>query len=121
MLLSKQESNIDLFFSRGRHNNIDFYYISQSYSHLSKNIIGNNSIKVNFLKQTLRDIILLFHDISGLDMNLEEWKKLCCKAWEIDHDYLQMDRFAKIGDVRYTIRNCNKKTFIVCTPETKRF
>ena len=28
MLLSKQESNIDLFFTRGRHNNIDIYYIS---------------------------------------------------------------------------------------------
>ena len=31
MLLSKQESNIDLFFSRGRHNNIDTNYISQNY------------------------------------------------------------------------------------------
>ena len=27
MLLSRQESNIDLFFTRGRHSNIDFYYI----------------------------------------------------------------------------------------------
>ena len=36
MLLSKQESNIDLFFTRGRHNNIDIYYISQSYFHLPK-------------------------------------------------------------------------------------
>ena len=30
MLLSKQKSNIDLFFTRGRHNNIAEYYISQS-------------------------------------------------------------------------------------------
>ena len=36
MLLSKQESNIDLFFTRGRHNNFDIYYISQSYFHLPK-------------------------------------------------------------------------------------
>ena len=27
-LLTKQESNIDLFFTRGRHSNIDIYYIS---------------------------------------------------------------------------------------------
>ena len=38
MLLSKQESNIYLFFTRGRHNNIDFYYISQIYFHLSKKL-----------------------------------------------------------------------------------
>ena len=30
VLLSKQASNIDLFFNRGRHDNIDIYYMSQS-------------------------------------------------------------------------------------------
>ena len=108
MLLSKQEGNIDLFFTRGRHNNIDIYYISQSYFHLPKNTIRNNSNIIILFKQTLRDIILLFHDIAGLDMNLEEWKQLCRKAWENDYDYLQIDRFAKIGEGRYTIRNCKK-------------
>ena len=34
MLLSKQESNIDLFLTRGRQNDIDIYYINQSYFHL---------------------------------------------------------------------------------------
>ena len=76
MLLSKQETNIDLFFTRGRHNNIDIYYISQSYFNLPKNTIRNNSNIIILFKQTLRDIILLFHDIAGLDMNLDEWKQL---------------------------------------------
>ena len=49
MLLSKQESNIDLFFTRGRHNNIDVYYISQSFSHLPKNTIRNHSYIINKL------------------------------------------------------------------------
>ena len=97
MLLSKQESNINLFITRGRHNNIDIYYISQSFFHLPKNTIRKNSNIILLFKQTLRDIILLFHDIAGLDMNLYEWKQLCRKAWENDYDYLQIDRFAKIG------------------------
>ena len=100
MLLSKRESNIDLFYTRGRHNNIDIYYISQSYFNLPKNTIRNNSNIIILFKQTLRDIILLFHDIAGLDMNLEEWKQLCRKAWENDYEYLQIDRFAKIGNGR---------------------
>ena len=121
MLLSKQESNIDLFFTRGRHNNIDIYYIPQSHFHLPKNTIRINSNIFILFKQTLRDIILLFHDIAGLDMHLEEWKQLCRKAWENDYDYLQIDRFAKIGEGRYTIRNCDKNKYIECTPETKPF
>ena len=121
MLLSKQESNIDLFFTRGRHKNIDIYYISQGYFHLPKNTIRVNSNIIILFKQTLRDIILLFHDIAGLDINLEEWKQLCRKPWENDYDYLQIDRLAKIGNGRYTIRNCNKTTYTECTPETKPF
>ena len=121
MLLSKQESNIDLFFTRGRHNNIDTYYISQSYFHLPKNTIRNISNIIILFKQTLRDIILIFPDKAGLDMNLEEWKQFCRKAWENDFDYFQIDRFAKIGEGRYTIRNCNKNKYIECTPETKPF
>ena len=54
-------------------------------------------------------------------MNLDEWKELCRKAWENDCEYLQIDRFAKIGEGRYTFRNCSKATYLECTPETKPF
>ena len=121
MLLSKQENNIDLFFTRGRQNNINLYYISQSYFHRPGNPIRNNSSMISLYKQTLRDIILLFHDIAGLDMNLEEWNQFCRKAWENDYDYLQVHRFAKIGGGRFTSRFCNKNNYIECTPETKPF
>ena len=72
MLLSKQESNIDLFFTRGRHNNNDILYISQNYFHLRKNTTRNKSNFIILYKQTLRDIILIFHAMAGLDMNLGE-------------------------------------------------
>ena len=90
MLLSKQESNFDLFFTRRRHNSIDIYHISQSYFQLPKKTIRNYSNINIFFKQTLRDIILLIHDKAGLDMNLEEWKQLCRKAWENDYDNIQI-------------------------------
>ena len=120
-LLSKQESNIDRFLTRGRHSNIDVCYISQSYFPSPKKTILKNSNIMFLFKQTLRDIILLFLDIAGLDMNLEEWKELRRKTWENDYDYLKIDGFAKIGEGRYTIRNCNKNTYMECTPETERF
>ena len=103
MLLSKQESNIDLFFTRGRQQNIAIYYISQSYFHLPINTIFNNPTLSVLFKHILRDIIPLFHNKAGLDMNLEEWKQLCRKAPENEYDYIQIDRFAKIGEGWYTI------------------
>ena len=43
MLLSKQVSNIYLFFTRGRHQKNDIFYISQSDFHLPKITIRNYS------------------------------------------------------------------------------
>ena len=37
--------------------------------------------------------MLLFHDIAGLDMNMEEWKQFCYQAWENDYGYMQIYRF----------------------------
>ena len=121
MLLSKQASNIDLFFTRGQHSNIDISYTTQSYLQTPKNTIPIVSNETNLIKQTLRDILLLFHDIAGLNLNLQEWKQFCRKARENDYDCLQIERFVKKGEGRYTFRNCNKILFTECTPETKTF
>ena len=114
--MSKQESDINMFFARGRHDKIDIYYESQSYFHLSESTIRNNCNIILLYKQTLGDIIPLFDDIAGLDMNLEEWKQLCHIAWENEYDYLQTKRLAKIGGGKYTIRNCIKTIFVEYMP-----
>ena len=120
-LLSKQASNIDLFYNRGRHQIIDVYYTSPIYFIRLKNKIrikSNTNISFN---QTLWDIILPFHDIAGLDMNLQECKQFCRKALENECDYLQIDRFAQIEKGSYTFRDCNKTIHIECTTQTKLF
>ena len=84
-LLSKPANNIDLF-TRRPHNNIDEHYQPESYFHLPKTSIRKiSNIHVSF-KQTLRDVILLFHDIAGLDLNLQDWKSLRRKAWVKGYD-----------------------------------
>ena len=71
-ILSKQENNIDLFFTRGRNNNSDNYYFSQSCFDLPKNTIHNKFNIIILFKQTLRDIFLMFHNTAGLDIKLEK-------------------------------------------------
>ena len=52
MLGSKNSSQIDEFFTRGRHEDIDVYYISQSYFGLPRQSIRNNSDRLILFKQT---------------------------------------------------------------------
>ena len=54
-------------------------------------------------------------------MNLQERKQICRKAWEEGYDYIQIHRFTKNGEGRYTIRKSNKTNYTECTHETKPF
>ena len=53
---SSKSRYIDPFFIRGRHNNLDIYYLSQSYFDLPKRTIRIKSNKINLFNQTLKDI-----------------------------------------------------------------
>ena len=75
---------------------------------LAKNTIRNFCNKSVSFKQTVRDIVLLFHDIAGLDMTFKEWKQLCCKVWGNEYQNSQLDRFDKLGEGKNTIRKFRK-------------
>ena len=112
---------IDQFFIRGRHKNLDIYYLSQSYFDLPKRTIRNNSIKIILFNQTLKDIEHIYRDVAGYDMNYDEFKELCRKSWEEDYNYLSIDRSKKRDQRKNCICNESKHTYIECIPETKPF
>ena len=75
---------IDQFFIRGRHDNLDMFYLSQSYFDLSKRTIRHNSNKVILFNQTLKNMANKNGDIEGYDMSYDEFKHICRKSWEED-------------------------------------
>ena len=65
VLGSSNSRFIDQYFIRGRHNNLDIYYLSQSYFDLPKRTIRNNSNKIILFNQTLKDIEHIYRDVAG--------------------------------------------------------
>ena len=121
ILGSSNSRFIDQFFIRGRHNNLDIYYLSQSYFDLPKRTIRNNSNKIILFNQTLKDIEHIYRDVAGYDMNYDEFKELCRKSWDEDYNYLCIDRSKKRDQGRYCICNESKSTYIKATPQTNPF
>ena len=121
ILGSSNSRFIDQFFSRGRHNNLDIYYLSQSYFDMPKRTIRINSIKIILFNQTLKDIEHTYRVVAGYDMNYDEYKDLCRKSWEEEYNYFYIDRFKKRDQGKYCICNESKKTYIEATPQTKPF
>ena len=89
---SSNSKYIDQFFIRGRHNNLDNYYLSQSYFDLTKRTIRIKSNKTILSNQTLKDVENIYRDVGGYDMSYDEFKELCRKSWEEDYNYVCIDR-----------------------------
>ena len=121
MLGAKNSSQIDEFYTRGRHEDLDVYNISQSYFALPRQSIRKNSDRLNLFKQTLRDVQSMYYDIGAYAMSYDEFKQMCHKAWDEKYNYLCIDMAKTKNDGKYRIFNESKTTYIECIPETKPF
>ena len=81
MLGAQNSSQIDEFFTRGRLEDLDVYYISHGDFALPRRSIRNNSDRLILFEQTLRDVQNMYNDIGAYDMKYDEFKEMCYKAW----------------------------------------
>ena len=121
MLGAKNSSQIDDFFTRGRHEELDVYYISQSYFALPRQSIRNNSDRLILFKQTLGDVKSMCYDIGAYDMKYDEFKEMCHRTWSEKINYRCIDMTKNENDGKYRIFNESKTTYIDCIPETEPF
>ena len=121
MLGAKNSSQIDEFFTRGRHEDLDAYYISQSYFALPRESIRNNSDRLLLFKQTLRDVQSMYYDIGAFDMEYYEFKEMCHKAWSERFNYLCIDMTKNKDKGKYRIFNESKTTYIECVCGTEAY
>ena len=121
MLGARNSSQMGEFFTRGRHEDLDVYYISHSYFALPRQSIRNNSDRLIRFKQTLRDVQSMYHDIGAFDMLYDEFRGMCRLAWSEKFNYLCIDMTKNKNDGKYRIFNESKTTYIDCNPETEPF
>ena len=124
MLGSRNCSQIDEFLREnheGRHEDLDVYYISQSYFALPRQSIRNNSDRLILFKQTLRDVQSVYFDIRAYDMRYDEFKEKCHKAWDEKYNYLCIDVTKNKNEGKYRIFNESKTAYIYCICETEPF
>ena len=111
----------DEFLTRGRHEDLYVYYISQSYFALTRQSIRNNSDRLILFKQTLRDVQSMYYDIGAYDMKYDDFKEMCHKAWSERFNYLCTDMAIMKVDGKYRVFNESKTTYLECIPKSAPF
>ena len=120
-MLDSNQKLLDPFFTRGRHNLCDVYYLSQSYFKVPKKTIRNNLNIIIFFQQTLEDIEHIYRDIAGFDMSYDEFKELCREAWKEKYNYLIINRLEDKNGSKYQVCNESNPNYKIFNPQTEPF
>ena len=101
--------------TRGRHEKLEVYYISQSYFALARQSIRNNSYRLILFKKTFGDVHSMYYDIGAYDMKYDEFKEMCQKAWSKRFVYVCIDMTKNKSEKNCRIFNGSKITYIECS------
>lgn len=97
----ENQINIRNHYSMGRHKQIDYFYLSQTYSKIPKQLIRDN---VNFLIIFRQDDINLKHiydEHVNSDMSWIDFKKLCAEIWKELYMFLLINKDCSLKNGRY--------------------
>ena len=90
-LLEKQ-NKAEAYYTRGRHNNCDTFYIAQNYFRLPRQTIRENSNLILLFPQDQKNIGHIYADHCSSDMDVDEFKSLCHRVWEKDgYNFVTID------------------------------
>ena len=98
----ENQQNIRNYFSMGRHNKIDCFYICQTYSSIPKQLIRDNCNLVVAFKQDNRNLQHIYHDHVYPDMSRTEFNALCTQAWKKNNnEFLVINKECATHNGRY--------------------
>ena len=100
-LLLEKQNKCECYYVRGRHSNVDCFYLAQNYFKLPRQTIRANSNFICLFPQDLRDLNNLHLDHVGDDMTKEEFRKFCRKCWEKPHGFAVIDLTSKKETGKY--------------------
>ena len=100
-LLLEKQNKCESYYIRGRHSNVDCFYLSQNYFKLPRQTIRENANFICLFQQDLKNINHIYNDHVSQDMPMDEFRKLCKKSWEKSHGFVVIDLSSKKDNGKY--------------------
>ena len=100
-LLLEKQNKTECYYVRGRHINVDCFYLSQNYFKLPRQIIRENANFICLFPQDFKNFNHIYNDHLGEDMSKEEFRKFCRKCWEKPHGFAVIDLTSKKDEGKY--------------------
>lgn len=97
-----KQDRMRMFFSTGRHNHVDSFYLSQSYCRIPKHLIRDCANLIIVFRQDTLNMKKIYDDHVNFDMTFEKFNEMCTTCWELDHyGFLVIDKECSLLSGRY--------------------
>lgn len=101
-VIRDKQNNIKEFFSSGRHFYCDSFFLAQTYSAISKQLIQDNTNFIELFKMDEKNLRHVYNDFVNSDFSFDTFNKLCVECWHSNpYGYLVIDKDAEINKGRY--------------------
>ena len=100
-LLLEKQNKCESYYVRGRHSNVDCFYLAQNYFKLPRQTIRENANFICLFPQDLKNLNHIFGDHVGSDMTGAEFRQLCKVACEKQHGFVIIDLCSKKHNGKY--------------------
>ena len=110
----EKQNKCETYYIRGRHSNVDCFYLAQNYFKLHRQTIRENANFICLFPQDLKNINHIYQDHVGeQDMPKEEFRSLCKTAWKQPHGFLVIDSTSTADNGKY---RCGFDNFYMPAP-----
>lgn len=100
----ERQDNIRNYFAMGRHNNLDAFYLAQTYSRIPKQLVRDNANFLVLFKQDDLNLRHVYNDHVNTDMPFDVFKKVCAKGWSSKrHGFIVVDKDRDLNGGRYRV------------------
>ncbi|VDI13122.1 Hypothetical predicted protein [Mytilus galloprovincialis] len=99
LMLSKQNKCED-YYVRGRHNNVDCFYLCQNYLTLPRQLNRENANCICLFQQAAKNLDHIRRDHCG-DITKEQFDALCNHCWSEPHGFVTIDLTSTKANGKY--------------------
>ena len=99
LMLSKQNTCED-YYVRGRHNNVDCFYLCQNYFRLPRQSIRENANFICLFRQDAKNLDHIRRDHCG-DLTKEQFDALCQHSWANPYGFVTIDLTSSKANGKY--------------------
>jgi len=100
-LLLEKQNKCESYYVRGRHSNVDCFYLAQNYFKLPRQTIRENANFICLFRQDMKNLNHIYNDHVSCDMPIEEFKTLCKKCWSKPFGFAVIDLSSDRNNGKY--------------------